>query len=65
MTCDDVKPEPGDYLLLAAKSVETDGSDWTINAAGVAKRRIYQIVKKADGRLYLRVIARGLVVNVR
>ena len=65
VTCDDVKPEPGDYLLLAAKSVETDGSDWTINAVGVAKRRIYQIVKKADGRLYLRVIARGLVVNVR
>lgn len=66
VTCaDDVKPAPGDYLILRAKSVETDGADWTLNATGLAAKRDYAIVKKADGNLYLRVMARGMCIIVR
>ena len=62
VTCDAVRPEPGDYLLLSARSVETDGSDWSVNATGLAAKRDYEIVKKADGNLYLRVMARGMCI---
>ena len=65
VTCGGVRPEPGDYLLLSAKSVETDGTDWTLNATGLAAKRDYEIVKKADGNLYLRVMARGMCIIFR
>ena len=42
-----------------------DGADWTLNATGLAAKRDYAIVKKADGNLYLRVMARGMCIIFR